>query len=97
MENPPRNIKLWVLDVFDNSFSIVIKDTQTVEDLKNEIVTKNPNTFANVDALQLRLWKVSHIVHFRRATSTTFPQGVYPGYPTPVSEERSSETTDSQS
>jgi len=57
---PTRVITLfcWILDVSDRSFSVSIEDDRTVDDLKEEIVKKNPRTFSDVDPFQLTLWKV---------------------------------------
>jgi hypothetical protein len=60
LNHPPRVLKLfcWILDVSDRSFFVSIEDGQTVAELKEEIVKKKPNAFANVDPDQLDLWKV---------------------------------------
>jgi len=61
-DNPSRTIKLkpfrWILDVSDNSLSITIDNAQTVDDLKEAILKLKSNTFANIEADQLVLWKV---------------------------------------
>ena len=61
MNNQPRSIKLfcWILDVSESSFSISIDETQTVDDLKDAILKKKSTMFANIEADQLTLWKVS--------------------------------------
>jgi 2-keto-4-pentenoate hydratase/2-oxohepta-3-ene-1,7-dioic acid hydratase in catechol pathway len=66
-DDAPRAIMLfcWILDVSDRSFSISIDDTQTVDDLKEEILAKKSTTFASVGADQLTLWKVSGTFNFR--------------------------------
>jgi hypothetical protein len=76
MSNQPRSIKLfcWILDVSDRSFPVDIDDSQTVGDLKEAIVRKNPNTFVNVDAFLLELRKVSGIFNFCRTTFLTLLQ-----------------------
>ena len=58
--NPPQPIMLfcWILDVSDQSFSVTIQICRTVDQLKEEIVKKKPNTFADVDPDHLDLWKV---------------------------------------
>jgi hypothetical protein len=55
-----RPIQLFcrILEASDRAFSILIDDTDVVDDLKGEIVKKSPHTFADVDAFHLRLWKV---------------------------------------
>ena len=60
MANPPRRITLYcrILDESPNPFPIDIDVNLTVAHLKEEIVKKNPGTFANVDAYKLVLWKV---------------------------------------
>ena len=61
MEPDPRNITLfgWVLDVSNSAFLVHIEHSMTVSHLKEAIKKKKPVTFANVDADQLKLWKVS--------------------------------------
>jgi hypothetical protein len=53
------SIRLWCWVLGDsNAFSIVIENTQTIDDLKDAIKKKNSNTFEKVDAHRLDLWKV---------------------------------------
>jgi hypothetical protein len=58
--DPTRTITLfgWILDASNQSFSVSIEDSRTVDDLKDAILKKNPATFANVDPFELTLWKV---------------------------------------
>jgi hypothetical protein len=59
----PIRLWCWVLGDSD-AFSIVIDNTQTVDDLKDAIKKKNSNTFEKVDAHRLDLWKVrSRMLH----------------------------------
>lgn len=62
----PRTIPLfcWILDVSDRSFSVSIEETQTVDNLKKVIVKEKSTTFANIEADQLTLWKVSSTFSF---------------------------------
>jgi hypothetical protein len=62
-DSPTRTITLfcWILDESDSPFSIDIEDSKTVDHLKDAIVKKKPVTFANVEADQLKLWKVSDL------------------------------------
>jgi hypothetical protein len=53
----------WVLDTSDNVFLVDIEDNRTVGHLKKAILKKKRNTFAQVDARQLILWKVCGFVH----------------------------------
>jgi hypothetical protein len=58
----PRTISIfcWILSESTSPFSVKIADhASTVDDLKDEIVKKKPNAFANIDADVLTLWKVS--------------------------------------
>ena len=61
METDPRTITLfcWVLDVSSSAFSVDIEHSITVGHLKDAILEKKSVTFANLDADQLKLWKVS--------------------------------------
>jgi len=61
METDPRTITLfcWVLDVSSSAFPVDIEHSMTVGHLKDAILGKKSATFANVDADQLKLWKVS--------------------------------------
>jgi hypothetical protein len=56
-----RTIKLfcWILDVSNHPFPVDIDDSITVADLKKAIVKEKSSTFANIEADQLTLWKVS--------------------------------------
>ena len=49
----------WILDVSDQSFSVSIQETRTVDNLKEEIPAKKLAMFANIEADQVTLWKVS--------------------------------------
>jgi hypothetical protein len=66
MDNPQRTITLfcWILDVSDRPFSVSIEEARTVDDLKEAIVQKKSATFANIEADQLTLWKVSGTFSF---------------------------------
>jgi hypothetical protein len=70
MNNQTCSIKLfcWILDVSDQSFSISIDDSQTVDDLKEAIIKTKSTTFANIEADPLELRKVSSIFNFRCTT-----------------------------
>jgi hypothetical protein len=61
VEPLPTTITLfcWILNVSDSPFPVDMEDSKTVGHLKNMIVKKKPVTFANVEADQLKLWKVS--------------------------------------
>jgi hypothetical protein len=48
-----------ILNESDSLFLVDIKDSKTVGHLKKTIMKEKPVTFANVDADQLKLWKVS--------------------------------------
>jgi hypothetical protein len=65
MDNP-RTIPLfcWILNVSDRSFSVSIEETRTVDNLKKLIVKEKSTTFANIEADQLTLWKVSSTFSF---------------------------------
>jgi len=62
----PRTIPLfcWILDVSHSPFPVDIDDSRTVGHLKEEILTKKSATFANIEADQLTLWKVSSTFSF---------------------------------
>ena len=88
LNHPPRVLKLfcWILDVSDSSFSVSIDETQTVDDLKEAILKKKSATFANIDADQLTLWKVSPFI-FVQTILITLPQEVHPDWYHSFSEE----------
>jgi Crinkler effector protein N-terminal domain len=54
----------WILGVSNDPFPVDIEDYRTVGHLKDAIVKENPNTFANIDAYELALWKVSSFLRF---------------------------------
>jgi Crinkler effector protein N-terminal domain len=78
---PIRTIKLfcWILGVSNNAFSVKIEDNETVSDLKKAIVTEKPVTFADIDADQLELWKVSSFLRFDYFMLTILLQGIHRG------------------
>jgi hypothetical protein len=47
----------YILEQSD-AFHVDILASDTVSDLKDAILSKNPNTFVGVDAYQLKVWKV---------------------------------------
>jgi hypothetical protein len=49
----------WILDKSGSPFPVDIEESGSVGDLKKAMVKENPQMFGNVDAPQLRLWKVS--------------------------------------
>jgi hypothetical protein len=49
----------WILDKSASPFPVDIEESGSVGDLKKAMVKENPNMFGNVDAPQLKLWKVS--------------------------------------
>ena len=54
-----RQLKLFVFVLgFDTSFPVIIESSETVGDLKERILEKNPNTFMGVDAANLTLYRV---------------------------------------
>lgn len=59
--SPPCIITLccWVLHVSNDSFYVDVDYNETVTGLKEAIVKKKPVAFANTDADELTLWKVS--------------------------------------
>jgi hypothetical protein len=63
--SPPDFISItlfcWVLGLSNRAFSIDIKNTQTVDHLKDAIVKKKSIAFEHVDADQLDLWMVRSI------------------------------------
>src|SRR6267154_853908 len=61
--------------------SVSIEDTQTVDNLKKVIVKEKSTTFANIEADQLTLWKVSSTFSFGHSSMLiTLLQGVYPDW-----------------
>jgi hypothetical protein len=78
-EPPPTTITLfcWILGVSDSPFSIDIEDSKTVDHLKKAIVKEKPVTFANVEADQLKLWKVSGFSPLRLIMLTTLLQDIH--------------------
>jgi hypothetical protein len=60
-DNPSRTITLfcWILDVSARPFPVDTEDSTTVAHLKKAIVKEKSTTFANIEADQLVLWKVS--------------------------------------
>ena len=66
MDNPRRTIPLfcWILDMSYSPFPVDIDDSRTVGHLKEEILAKKSATFANIEADQLTLWKVSSTFSF---------------------------------
>ena len=66
MAHPTRPLTLFccILDMSSRAFPVDILDSKTVGHLKEEIVKKNSNALANVDAGQLELWKVCDFLHF---------------------------------
>jgi hypothetical protein len=63
-DNPSRSITLfcWILDVSDRPFPVDIDDSTTVAHLKEAILKKKSTTFADIEADQLTLWKVSGVI-----------------------------------
>jgi hypothetical protein len=82
MDNPRRTIPLfcWILDVSDRSFSVSIEETRTVDNLKEQILAKKSATFANIEADQLTLWKVSSTFSFGHTMLITLPQDLHPNW-----------------
>jgi Crinkler effector protein N-terminal domain len=81
MDNPGTiPLFCWILDVSDRSFSVSIEETRTVDNLKEEILTKKSATFANIEADQLRLWKVSSTFSFGHTMLITLPQDLHPDW-----------------
>jgi hypothetical protein len=80
MDNPRRAIPLfcWILDVSDCSFSVSIEETRTVDNLKEEILAKKSATFANIEANQHTLWKVSSTFSFGHTMLITLHQDLHP-------------------
>ncbi|KAI0299587.1 hypothetical protein BC826DRAFT_995400 [Russula brevipes] len=60
MGHPSRTVTLfcWVLGK-GSSFPVDIEDSKTVGHLKEEILRKNSNGLPGIDAIDLKLWKVS--------------------------------------
>ena len=81
MDNP-RTIPLfcWILDVSDRPFSVSIEEARTVDNLKEEILAKKSATFANIEADQLTLWKVSSTFGFGPIMLITLPQDLHPDW-----------------
>ncbi|KAG0358745.1 hypothetical protein BGX24_005918, partial [Mortierella sp. AD032] len=46
-------------DSTSNAFSVKIPSSDTVDDLKDTIISKKPNAFEHIDANDLVLWRVS--------------------------------------
>lgn len=61
-DNPTRTIKLfcWILDVSKESFAVFIKESQTVFDLKQEILVMKRQRLPDVvrDTEDLAVWNV---------------------------------------
>jgi hypothetical protein len=53
----------WILGKSRCSFLVDIEDSKTVGHLKEEILRKNSNALAGIDAADLQLWKVSSPLH----------------------------------
>jgi hypothetical protein len=81
MDNP-RTIPLfcWILDVSDRSFSVSIEEARTVDNLKKAIVKEKSATFANIEADQLTLWKVSSTFSSGHTMLMTLPQDLHPDW-----------------
>jgi hypothetical protein len=58
----------WILDVSHSPFPVDIDDSRTVGHLKKAIVKEKSNTFANIEADQLTLWKVNNLALSTLAT-----------------------------
>jgi Crinkler effector protein N-terminal domain len=57
-DNNKMELKLFCWIFGDQQpFSVKISPDETVDDLKEAIVTKNPNRLQGIDAVSLRLWK----------------------------------------
>jgi len=82
----------WILDVSHSPFPVDIDDSRTVGHLKEEILTKKSATFANIEADQLILWKVSSTFHFGHTMLITLPQDAHPDWHHSDSQERNSQT-----
>ena len=54
----------WILNLSHSPFPVDIDDSRTVGHLKEEILAKKSNMFANIEADQLKLWKVSSTFSF---------------------------------
>ena len=81
MDNP-HTIPLfcWILDVSDRPFSVSIEEARTVDNLKEEILAKKSATFANIEADQLTLWKVSSTFSSGHTVLITLPQDLHPNW-----------------
>jgi len=68
-----------ILDVSNRPFSIAIKDSVTVDDLKDAILKKKRRTgFAKVDPDELTLWKVCGFLCFDQLLGyIPLSQGIY--------------------
>ncbi len=53
-------LSVFVIDLGSPVFSVKIKSSNTVDELKKEILKENANALKNVDAAQLTLWKVHY-------------------------------------
>ena len=82
MDNPRRTIPLfcWILDVSYSPFPVDIDDSRTVGHLKKAIVKEKSATFANIEADQLRLWKVSSTFSFGHTMLIALPQDLHPDW-----------------
>src|SRR5262245_4968350 len=49
----------WILHNSASPFAVDIEESESVGDLKKAMIKENPHMFSNVDAPQLKLWKVS--------------------------------------
>ena len=46
-------------NTFEKAFSVKLSRDEPISELKDAIKAKNPQTFANVDTKDIKLWKVS--------------------------------------
>jgi hypothetical protein len=67
----------WILGVSDRPFSVSIEAARTVDDLKKAIVKEKSSTFANIEADQLTLWKVSGAFSFSPSMLMTLTQDLH--------------------
>jgi hypothetical protein len=81
MDNPCTiPLFCWILNVSDQSFSVSIEETRTVDNLKEEILAKKSTMFANIEANQLTLWKVSGTFSSGHTMLITLPQDLHPDW-----------------
>jgi hypothetical protein len=69
-------MKLWcIVEGLEVPFKVQVNDKDDVGDLKNTIKAKLSSTFRNVDALFIKIWKISKTLHEARQLTVASLEG----------------------